>query len=1079
MLRSATQAVLISSGLVILLLLSAFWMLSPSRARRGGPAFEEPSTGPLPATEPSSAALPVTRADATGRLSIVVVDAATGRGIPSAHVLIERGTFAAPLTSVGEIVLSIRGDAQRELPHGSYILEARSSYHRKERREVLIEAGTELHSRFELVPGLAISGRVLTRGGDPIAGASVAAVSELRGLSSGRGPGSGIEELVEPLARLDRGRSVDAVAATSLDGTFQLDGLGAETYRLRATAKGWAPGELRSVPAPREGVELRLDPGREVLVHAVDEDRGPVPRAKIRAFFEEETAGLLEKIFSKALPPIAEVETDAKGVARFETLGRGLYSFMADAPGRQRAQTSELRLPTKARIELVLQQGAVLRGVVLGPDSEVVVGAQVRVTPRESGGAVRQERLGDFGDELHATSDESGGFEIDGLGAGPHLLTCSHRLYATLRQFDLHVRSGGEALTLRLDRGRRLWGRVLEAVTEWPLPGAVVKASDVGEIEKLAVADGHGVYVLEGLQKSAPTVQVLVFAKGHGRLLVDVAFGGEEALEKDLLLDRSSRVRTRVLNSGGVPIAGVRGHVWGVPPRAPEMRLVVGSGSSDEAGELVIEDVEPAAGCTLVLRKIGYLEATSPTFDVRPAEELALEPLTLERGGAISGTVVGARGEPVVGASVTFARASDSEQAVTQNSSSVTDAHGFFRLEGLPSGVVDLVASAPRRLETRLPGVTVAAEQETANLLLRMEAAGFLAGRVVDESGAAIPEALLICRDYSSGLRELRSTAGPDGVFRVDGLASRTMVELEVQGPLHAPSILPGVSVGTSDLVVVLNELGSVAGIVVDLDGAPVAAFTVELSRSGAGTVRRSFASPRGEFLHESLVSGIYTGRVSAPGVGYAVIDETELREGQHVSLGRIVLRPDGVLRGSVVDSLSGQGIAGAEVHRIRGVRSLDEWITTGGKLEGDEVTLTASDGTFEFQGVPPVSHTLRALAAGYGDGLLSGVLPEGLPGAREAKIALDSKGGVTGTVSDSKGKPVPGISVYLMGSDPAANRVARADGSGAFSFEGVAPGRYTVKAHRFANQDAPGLAGEASVTIRLGGQAAVAIEVR
>lgn len=84
--------------------------------------------------------------------------------------------------------------------------------------------------------------------------------------------------------------------------------------------------------------------------------------------------------------------------------------------------------------------------------------------------------------------------------------------------------------------------------------------------------------------------------------------------------------------------------------------------------------------------------------------------------------------------------------------------------------------------------------------------------------------------------------------------------------------------------------------------------------------------------------------------------------------------------------------------------------------------------------------------------------------------MAQSTFGSVRGTVQDSSGASIPGTQVILHSTDENTERTVVADASGAFVFENVKAGRYSLRAHQdgFADTVVSGISVEARQDVRL-----------
>jgi len=84
---------------------------------------------------------------------------------------------------------------------------------------------------------------------------------------------------------------------------------------------------------------------------------------------------------------------------------------------------------------------------------------------------------------------------------------------------------------------------------------------------------------------------------------------------------------------------------------------------------------------------------------------------------------------------------------------------------------------------------------------------------------------------------------------------------------------------------------------------------------------------------------------------------------------------------------------------------------------------------------------------------------------------AQSTFGSVRGNVQDASGAAIPGAQIVLHSTDENTERTVDTDPSGAFIFENVKAGKYTLRAHRdgFADTIVSGISVEARQDLRLG----------
>jgi hypothetical protein len=211
------------------------------------------------------------------------------------------------------------------------------------------------------------------------------------------------------------------------------------------------------------------------------------------------------------------------------------------------------------------------------------------------------------------------------------------------------------------------------------------------------------------------------------------------------------------------------------------------------------------------VQKIGFAPpADTPMFEVSAGQTLTGPDLRLTKGGAISGRVLDARGEPMAEVMVTAVRKPTGGSGrgrgaygLSAGQPGQTNDIGEFRISGLPAGDY-YVAASPQPMipfalsqsspspspsggttlvATYYPGtstmdgaqvITVAAGQTVSSLELTMlSAVGYsITGVVVDETNTLVGGAMVMLMPtqlVGLGLRGSARTL-PDGTFRINGV---------------------------------------------------------------------------------------------------------------------------------------------------------------------------------------------------------------------------------------------------------------------------------------------------------------------
>ena len=220
-----------------------------------------------------------------------------------------------------------------------------------------------------LSPGGSIEGRVVDTSGKPVAGVMVST------------------ESADDVTRIENGAVVSgAKAMTSADGSFQIGGLGAATYRLSVLDTG-------RPMKPTKTVKVALSPGQratgvDVIVErptgtiqgtVTGPDGAPIADAwvAVRQTSDDELAALRaaddtepQRVWmtdggseGRDPPPVM---TDARGHFELTSLLRGRYQVVAEAEaGKLRGGATDVT--TDADISIRLASVSSLRGTVRGP----------------------------------------------------------------------------------------------------------------------------------------------------------------------------------------------------------------------------------------------------------------------------------------------------------------------------------------------------------------------------------------------------------------------------------------------------------------------------------------------------------------------------------------------------------------------------------------------------------------------------------------------------------------------------------------------------------------------------------------
>ena len=307
-----------------------------------------------------------------------------------------------------------------------------------------------------------------------------------------------------------------------------------------------------------------------------------------------------------------------------------------------------------------------------------------------------------------------------------------------------------------LEGSLQLTGRVIDAVTKQPLPGASVKLTSMYK-DWHAAADNDGHFTIKGVFPGAG--ELIVEAKRYGRQRQPVP-RLEEATEHVIRVKPERIVNIKTLDEDGQPIAGVTVECF--DQQRDDFRTAV----TDKTGSLTLRGLHfDTAELNLRLTHEDYV--SSEGFDhavVTPVHEAeSTHEVVMVRAGRISGLVTDSKtGDPLNGA-----RVMTGEGYLDASPRDWSDDRGRYTIHGVRSGAtivtVHLSSYAPE-----LAAVQVKVG-ETAHLDVRLRPGTVLTGLVKSESGKAVAGAYVETGrwrgHYSLGLR---AVTGKDGRFVID-----------------------------------------------------------------------------------------------------------------------------------------------------------------------------------------------------------------------------------------------------------------------------------------------------------------------
>ncbi len=781
-------------------------------------------------------------------------------------------------------------------------------------------------------------------------------------------------------ASSDPGAAVRADA----EGRFRLPAPGLRRFEMEVLAPGFLLKKV-SVPGPQvasgRGATLALTRAGRLQGKVVDLAGRPAPGATVIAI---PGATLGKRAFDPADPVADRTVSDAQG--RFELRhlrpdeSYEVRAFRAGSlPAAQQA-TAAGPAATPRSLTLVLAPLRAGRGRVQDSAGRPVAGAQVvlrpALRPSTSPSPTSAGEPAPAADAVLVETDAKGFFQAPACPAAEVELTVRKKGFATVSLPALRVPPGTGTADLgvvTLKPGAHLAGRVVDSQNR-PVPEAEVFALD---------RPTRGLEVDRHLKGQKPTVKT----------------------------------------------------------------------ASD--GGFLIENLPSGQSVHLVVRAAGFLTAIPAAVRPPAAKPLVIR---LEPEAVLQGRVVEEDGDPVVGARIesrwqaTLPEDSGVRAGEPVFRSARSGADGRFDLRGFPAGPVSLSVSATGFVALEDVRAQLPRPAEAGELVLTLQRGAILQGRVTTAAGEPVPAARV-------ALDEAAAATDDDGLYWLEGapLGRHEVLVLHPRyGRLAKPfDVQPGVNV----LDAAFDPGVEIVGRAIDDGGKPVPGARVSLVPEDRSKLREqgNVTGDDGRFHISPVADGRY--RLAAEAEGFSASQTTGAFEvaGQPVANLEVVLERGAVLSGRVL-GLAPEDLADVAIEAL-GERGLTLPAWTDGR------------GRYEIRSLRP------------GDWLVRASLPGG---QRQARIRLTLQRSDRELERDLEftkrltlsaqvlydGEPLPGAKVSLRGQHVAADRAATTDYEGRFEINDLDADTYrlglTESAKRIVYNDQIDLQSDQEVVLQI-----------
>lgn len=469
----------------------------------------------------------------------------------------------------------------------------------------------------------------------------------------------------------------------------------------------------------------------------------------------------------------------------------------------------------------------------------------------------------------------------------------------------------------------------------------------------------------------------------------------------------------------------------------------------------------------VVIAGAAALSAQTPSGVSKPASRAAIEGIVTKEPG----------GEPVKKALIELIAENPGESGAY---TAISGADGSFRIEGIASGRYHLFAERTGFLEgdrhhARTDGrvLTLTAGQEVKDLLIRLQAAAVVRGRVTDEDGdpMASAQVTVLHQTFTSG-RSRWEPAGSErtndlGEYRVANLPAgnyyvsvnpppdfKNLIEAAGRaaaepGSAKSNTTDRGLSYQTTYYPGTLDR-GQAAPIQlkagddfpVDFSLAPGPALSIRGSvvnlppRSSATILLESHdfnlmmndaeIHKDGSFVIRDVAPGAYTILATVDNANVPMMARESLQVAGNVEDLRLAPQPGGWIRGGLrLENRGNSRIEAGELFLMLRAADGDDDLLGAFSFRDtfSNVTQVAADGSFEWKGVPSGTYYVQFAGGGLGpDWYLKSVLAGGRE-ADEAGISVNGGAVVLDLVASANGAAVDGVVTDQKG-EPVANAV-------------------------------------------------------
>ena len=849
----------------------------------------------------------------------------------------------------------------------------------------------------------------------------------------------------------DGGHSV----RSTKDGTFEIQGLAAGEYDVRASADGFVsrsvrtPGLVAGQAAAIGDITLKTKTASKegLRVKVVEEASGrPVAGAKVLAStlnyallvtLGAERTGTTDAITRQGV-------TDDNGVCEMTGLSVEKYDVVVEAKGfiMEPVENVVVAAGRVEHVAVALKPGMSIQGTVVDAEGSPVAGAFVTGLGFPS-----------FRSYEGSKTSTAGTFTLDGLSPGGYMLVAASDGKGSGQSTG--IKAGERAARIQLKGVGTVNGKVL-VKGGGPVPEFILRPYTAGPFQYVysrvtRVKDEGGKFTIQ-----LPPGAYMIDVKADGAsttTTTSVSVTPNQTTDLTIELPPEGIVRGVVTDPEGNHLAGAEIFVksGGFPPVPIREKYA----RSDGDGQFVLKGLalEPVK---LHVRHAAFATSIIETTPVEPskAKELTVK---LGAGARVEGHVTTKEGTPVSGQRINLFQGFDFFSAKT----AFTDDAGAFGFQAIAEGAYQCSigrfennATGQQKNVVVPVGGTVTIDFQTEG---DKEAGGSISGTITIGGKPAV-KANVVATDSRGEASGVSTETDGEGHYVARGLnAGDVRVQVSTQegnfrtrgGKIEKP--------GGTAVIDIAFGASRVSGVLIGSDGkvtvsgAWVQAEIADPKAEDGGWARvRGFVTSGndGQFAFQGLEPGTYRLRITGNMGGYAakVTEPFSVTDGETKDLGRIQLAAGGGISGRVTNS-EGSPMEGVGV-------SLEN--SRGEPVFLFSMSSTGSDGRYGMEGLEFGAYTVVFDKKGYAPARKAATV-SGAGGAT-SDVVLVGGGSLAVTVEDESGQPVESALIELYENGKRVEKtlsivnlfdaqVARTGKEGATTIADLSPSTYTVKA--------------------------------